>query len=62
MFVKHFCPPLLETSATKMNYVKGAYLVGNGFILTKIVFDLDIVMINLFTKFHLNMCNLCEEN
>jgi hypothetical protein len=36
--------------------------VKNGSIVAKTDFDLDILMINLHTKFHFNMCNQCEEN
>jgi hypothetical protein len=34
----------------------------NGSIVPKTEPDLDILKINLYTKFHLNMCNQCEEN
>jgi hypothetical protein len=34
----------------------------NGSIVPKTELDLDILKINLYTKFHFNMCNKCEEN
>jgi hypothetical protein len=36
--------------------------VKNCSIALKTELDLYILMINLYTKFHLNMCNLCEEH
>jgi hypothetical protein len=36
--------------------------VENCTILTKTELDLDILRINLYTKFHFNMCNQCKEN
>jgi hypothetical protein len=41
---------------------KGHNSVQNGSIVPKIELDLDIFTINLYTKFHFNMCNQCEEN
>jgi hypothetical protein len=36
--------------------------VKNCSIVSKTEFDLDILMINLYTKFHFSMYNLCKEN
>jgi hypothetical protein len=33
----------------------------NGSIIPKIILDLDILTINLYTKFHFNMSNQCKE-
>jgi hypothetical protein len=53
----------MET-ANYWNFSKfeGHNSVRNGSIIPKTVLDLDILMINLYTKFHFNMCNQCEEN
>jgi hypothetical protein len=34
----------------------------NGSIVPKTELDLDILTINLYTKFHFNICNQCKEN
>ena len=34
----------------------------SGAIVPKTELDFDIHLINLYTKFHLSMCNGCEEN
>jgi hypothetical protein len=41
---------------------KGHNSVQNGSIVPKTELDLDILTINLYIKFHFNMCNQCEEN
>jgi hypothetical protein len=41
---------------------KGHNSVKNGLIVPKTEFDLDILMINLYTKYNFNMCSQCEEN
>jgi hypothetical protein len=41
---------------------KGRNSVKNGSIIPKIKYDLDILTINLYTKFHSNMCIQCKEN
>lgn len=41
---------------------KGHYSVNNCLIKPKIERDLDIIMINLYTKFHFSICKLCKEN
>ena len=41
---------------------KGHNSVENCSIVPNIELDLDIIMINLYTKFHFNMFILCEEN
>lgn len=61
LFVKHLCPHPLETSARKMNGTvnnwnfsksKGHNSVKNLSNVTKVEFDLDIIMINMYPKFH----------
>jgi hypothetical protein len=43
--------------------VQGHNSVSNyGSIVLKTELDLDILMINLYTKFYFNMCNQCKEN
>jgi hypothetical protein len=34
----------------------------NSLIVSKTELDLDILTINLYTKFHFNICTQCEEN
>jgi hypothetical protein len=41
---------------------KGHNSVKNGSIVSKTELDLDILMINLYTKFNFNICNQCKEN
>jgi hypothetical protein len=41
---------------------KGHNSVKNGSIVLITYLDLDILTINLYTKFHFNMCNQCKEN
>jgi hypothetical protein len=41
---------------------KGHNSVKNGSIVPKTELDQDILMINVYTKFHFNMCKQCEEN
>jgi hypothetical protein len=41
---------------------KGHNSVKNGSIVPKTELDLDILMMNLYTKFHFSMCNQYEEN
>jgi hypothetical protein len=41
---------------------KGHNSVKNGSIVSKTELDLDILTINLYTKFYFNMCNQCKEN
>lgn len=73
MFMKHLCPPPSLENIHKVNEQKlqiiriclcprGITLSINCLITSKIKLDLDIIMINLYTKFHFNLCNLCEEN
>jgi hypothetical protein len=53
----------MET-ANYWNFSKsmGHNSIKNGSIVPKTELDLDILMINLYTKFHFNMCNQCEQN
>jgi hypothetical protein len=41
---------------------KGYNSIKNGSIISKRILDLDILIINLYTKFHFSMCNHSEEN
>jgi hypothetical protein len=41
---------------------KGHNSSKNGSIVPKTELDLDILTINLYTKFHFNICNQCKEN
>jgi hypothetical protein len=59
--------PLLRAWMETANYwnffeVKGAWLCQKLLDRTQNKLDLDILMINLYTKFHFNMCNQCKEN
>lgn len=66
-------PPSLGTPTKKMNrncknykwnFTKsmGHNSVENSSIKPKIKLDLDTIIINAYAKFHLNTCNLFEEN
>jgi hypothetical protein len=54
----------LTETANYWNFSKSkSYNSGkNGSIVPKTELDLDILTINLYTKFHFNMCNQCKEN
>jgi hypothetical protein len=53
----------LET-ANNWNFsnCKGHNSAKNCSIVPKTELDLDILVINLYTKYHFSMCNLCKEN
>ena len=57
---------LLKDKCLDYNWIssksKGHNSVKNGMIVPKTELGLDILLINLYTKFHYSMCNGCEEN
>jgi hypothetical protein len=76
MFMKHLRPPLdrhyrvhkpfghewkLQITGI-FSKSKGHYSIKNGSIIPKTKLELDILPINLYTKFHFNICNHCKEN
>ena len=61
-----YVQPVQRNSTETANYwnfskSKGLNSDKNGSIVPKIELDLDILTINLYTKFQFKMCNQCEE-